>query len=116
MKINATYINKLFDVSQVTFAPAEEVCTLDLTDCKEEILLLVDTSDCSGETSVTLEGGDYASAKPDVTLAVPAGSVYLLPVSTGEVMKADGCLHITFGGSYGSAAVGALKKCFVVNH
>ena len=46
MKINATYINKLFDVSQVTFAPAEEVCTLDLTDCKEEILLLVDTSDC----------------------------------------------------------------------
>ena len=116
MTINATYINKLFDASQVTFAPAQAECTLSLTDCKEEILLLVDTTDCSGATSVTLAGGDFASAKPDVTLTVPAGSIYMIPVSTGEVMKADGCLHITFGGSYSGAAVGALKKCFAVNH
>ena len=116
MKINATYIKKLFDASQVTFAPVEASCTLSLTDCKEEILLLVDTTDCGGETTVTLEGGDYASAKPDMTLSVPAGSIYMIPVSTGEVMQADGCLHITFGGSFDGAFVGAVKKCFVVNH
>jgi hypothetical protein len=116
MMMNATYISKLFDVSKVVFAPAEASCTLELTDCKEELLLLVDTTDCSGDTTLTLEGGDYASAKPELTLAVPAGSIYMIPVSTGEVMKTDGCLHLTFGGSYSGASVGALKKCFVVNH
>lgn len=116
MKINATYINKLFDASQVVFAPAEAACTLELTDCKEEILLLVDTTSCGGDTTVTLEGGDYASAKPDVILTVPAGSVYMIPVSTGEVMKTDGCLHMAFGGSFDGVSVGALKKCFVINH
>ncbi len=116
MKINATYIEKLFDVSQVAFSSAEANCTLDLTDCKDEILLLVDTTGCSGAATVTLSGGDYASAKPAMTLTVPAGGVNMLPVSTGEVMKTDGCLYITFGGAYSGATVGALKKRFVINH
>ena len=115
MKINATYINKLFDVSQVTFAPAEEVCTLDLTDCKEEPILLVDTSACSGDVTLTMAVGDYASARIIPAITLPAGGVAMVPVSTGEVMQADGCLHLTFA-SFSGAAAAVLKKRYVTNH
>jgi hypothetical protein len=90
-------------------------CTVDLTDCKEELLLLLDTSACGGAVTVSMEAGDYASARCIREISVAKGGVAMIPVSTGEVMQADGCLHVTFGG-YDGLTAAVLKKRYVTNH
>jgi hypothetical protein len=116
MTLNATYIHKNFAPSQVAFTPITQgECTVDLTDCKEEPILLVDTSACTGDVALTMAAGDYASAKTIPAITLPAGGVAMVPVSTGEVMQADGCLHLTFA-SFSGATAAVLKKRYVTNH
>jgi len=116
MTLNATYIHKNFAPSQVAFTPVTQAeCTLDLTDCKEEPILLVDASKCTSDVTLTMAAGDYASAKAIPAITVPAGGVSMIPVSTGEVMQADGCLHLTFA-SFSGATAAVLKKRYVTNH
>lgn len=116
MTLNATYVNKNFAVSHVAFTAVEQGDhTVDLTDCKEELLLLLDASECTDAVTVTMEAGDYASARAIPPLTVPAGGVEMIPVSTGEVMQADGCLHLTLGACTGLTAA-VLKKRYVTNH
>ena len=56
MTLNATYLSKNFAASQVVFTTVNQAeCTVDLTDCKEEPILLVDTSACAGDVTVTAE-------------------------------------------------------------
>lgn len=115
MTLNATYVNKNFAVSQVAFTPVTQAeCTVDLTDCKEEILLLLDTSDCGSAVTVNVAAGNYAMAKTISPLTVPAGGVEMIPVSTGEVMQKDGCLHLTFENFNGVTAA-VLKKRYVIS-
>lgn len=91
-------------------------CTLDMTDCKGEILLVLDASACSANTQMTVCAGDYPGKMPDTVYTVPAGSVQYLAVSSGETMKTDGCLHLTFAGGYSSLRVAAVKQRYVTNH
>ena len=116
MTLNATYVSKNFAASQVAFTPVTQAdSTVDLTDCKEELLLLLDTSACGGAVTVSMEAGDYASARCIREISVAKGGVAMIPVSTGEVMQADGCLHVTFGG-YDGLTAAVLKKRYVTNH
>lgn len=116
MTLNATYVNKNFALSQVAFDTVSQgECTVDLTDCKEELLLLLDTAGCGADVTVTVAPGDYASAKLIPAFTVPRGGVEMIPVSTGEVMQADGCMHLTFGSCDGLKAA-VLKKRYVTNH
>ena len=55
-------------------------------------------------STVSMEAGDYASARCIREISVAKGGVAMIPVSTGEVMQADGCLHVTFGGYDGLTA------------
>ena len=116
MTLNATYLSKNFAASQVVFTIVNQAeCTVDLTDCKEEPILLVDTSACAGDVTVTMESGEYAFARAISPITLPAGGVVMLPISTGEVMQADGCLHLTFG-NFSGATAAVLKKRYVTNH
>lgn len=116
MTLNATYIHKNFAPAQVAFTPVTQAeVTLDLTDCKEEPVILVNATACASDVTVTMAAGDYASAKAIPAITVPAGGISMIPVSTGEVMQADGCLHLTFA-SFDGATAAVLKKRYVINH
>lgn len=88
--------------------------TVDLTDCKGEIDLVIDAAGASAEATVTVIGGEYVGKLKDTAYTVPAGSCKRISISSGETMQRDGNLHLQFANASG-VRVAVLKRRYVNN-
>lgn len=100
-------------------APTGEY-TVDLTDCKGEVDLLVDASASTAAVTMTICGGDYVGKMADTTYTLAAGDCKRISISSAETMKTDGTLHIKWTATANLSTLGVraavLKRRYVTNH
>ena len=108
-------ITKNFVLEDLVFETVSSAeAAIDMTDCKGEIDLLIDATGTT-DASFTLCGGDYVGKTDDMQFVVPAGTFKRISISSGEVIKADGCVHLTFG-QYAGVKLAVLKRRYVTSH
>jgi len=96
--------------NEITSAEA----TVDMSDCKGEIDLILDATGAS-DVTVTVCGGDYVGKMNDTQYTVPAGSVQRISLSSGETKQTDGCVHLAFA-NYAGLKLAVLARRYVENH
>lgn len=89
--------------------------TLDMTDCKGEIDLVIDASGASSNATLTVLGGEYVGKMRDTAYTVPAGSCKRISISSGETMQRDGNLHVQLENSSG-VRIAVMKRRYVTNY
>ena len=108
-------ITKNFVLEDFVFNTVIEAnAAIDMTDCKGEIDLIIDATGAS-DASVTVCGGDYVGKMPDMQFDIPAGSCKRISISSGETIKADGCVHLAFA-NYTGLKLAVLKRRYVTSH
>ncbi len=122
-KLNDTLVCENFKLEDFVFNPltgsaANTDYTVDMTDCKEEVQLIVDASDSAANVSLDLEAGGYPTKSRAKSYVIPPRSCKYISLSGGEVMQSDGMAHFRVSGLTDSSTlrVAVLKRRFVTNH
>lgn len=113
-KLQDNLICENFKPEELTFASCSAAeYAVDMTDCKEEVQLILDAADASSAVTLVMKPGDYPMKSKERSYEIPAGSCKLLSISGGETMQSDGMAHFTLNGNL---RVAVLKRRFVTNH
>ncbi len=104
-----------------TSAAKSEKFDLNLGDCSDDVLLVMDATGASGGTTFTANiAKGVGPAACGATVNVTAGSFCVVKLCTAAVMNADGKAEITVSSSAALNTSGlkitALKKNFVTNY
>ncbi len=92
--------------------------TFDMTDCKDEAILIVDTTYSAVDIVLEIEAGDYPTKSKGYSYDLAARDKFYISISGGEVMQSDGKVHFRVSGLTDSnnLCLAVLKKRMVTNH
>lgn len=118
-------VTENFSIKEVTLnsitdaAKSAEFC-VDMTDCKGDVLLVVDAAASTAAITMLVYGGDYATKRADATYTITAGKRMFISISSGETMQVDGKVHLkltaTANLSTLNTTIGVYKQRLVTNY
>ncbi len=118
--VTENFLMKELVYQEINDAATEGEYTVDMTDCKGELDLLLDATDNTADVTMTICGGAYPGGMPDTAYTIPKGTCQTISISSGETMKTDGLLHLLFsaGANLGTlhTRIAVLKRRYVTNH